>query len=347
MSAATSVFVKHGASSWAEVALREGDTVARLLERVASKFSSWGVDASQISCFLVARSGVGDPSAEAVAAAPLGVRLQSSLTLADAGVAPSAFLLVHVNSPPRHAERVVLMLRSGRNKPVEATFSSAKDFADYAATHDVSFVSKDGLEKRIVRTLAEAQSGVEGDFLRLTSSVGVLSQRADDFTGYIDNAASSQEQATTRAIAGSAELVAELGTLTPVADAGSVVFSLKGRPEGGEAALEADGIVANSSVVVLNSVKLTPSKADVTQVRQDALTLKFILEHPEAYVSSPKGALEAMAGITHVVPAISGYNFQAAVKAECAQHNVRTFVTNGAALRRGLRTLVRAARCLR
>lgn len=80
--------------SWAEVELRDGDTVTQLAGRACAKYSNWGVNASEIACFLVARSGEDKPSADAEAAA---LSLEPTWSLARAGVAPNCFLLVRVH----------------------------------------------------------------------------------------------------------------------------------------------------------------------------------------------------------------------------------------------------------
>ena len=46
-----------GAGSFAEVNIVEGDTISRLAERACVKFSHWGVNAGQISLYLVAAGG--------------------------------------------------------------------------------------------------------------------------------------------------------------------------------------------------------------------------------------------------------------------------------------------------
>ena len=46
-----------GAEPFAEVNIVEGDTVSRLVERACVKFSHWGVNAAQVTLFLVAHEG--------------------------------------------------------------------------------------------------------------------------------------------------------------------------------------------------------------------------------------------------------------------------------------------------
>ena len=80
---------------WVKVELHTDDDVADLLNRACATFHSWKVDASQIACFLVARSYEEDkPSADAEAAA-LG--LEPTWSLARAGITPNSFLLARMH----------------------------------------------------------------------------------------------------------------------------------------------------------------------------------------------------------------------------------------------------------
>ena len=80
--------------SWAEVELLEGDTVARLADRACAKFRSWDADASQVSLYLVERTGEDVPSPAAESAALDGKPLQPTWSLAHARIVPSSCILV-------------------------------------------------------------------------------------------------------------------------------------------------------------------------------------------------------------------------------------------------------------
>ena len=66
---------------------------------------------------------------------------------------------------------MTLVLKSGgkHGATMPHTFTSAADFASYAATHDICLVSKDGVRKKGVRSLADAQLDKTGDFLLITT----------------------------------------------------------------------------------------------------------------------------------------------------------------------------------
>ena len=69
-------------------------------------------------------------------------------------------------------------LKSGgkRGSTMPYDFTSAADFASFAATRDICLVSKDGLKKKGVRSLADAQSGDAGDYLLLTAPFDSLEE---------------------------------------------------------------------------------------------------------------------------------------------------------------------------
>ena len=59
------VRIKLVGATFAEVDIKEGDTVSKLVERACVKFSHWGVNAGQVSLFLVAQGDdLPPPSAE-------------------------------------------------------------------------------------------------------------------------------------------------------------------------------------------------------------------------------------------------------------------------------------------
>lgn len=87
--------------SWAEIDLREGDTVARLAKRACQDFPAWRVTAVEVSLYRVERTGEDAPSADAERAALNVESLQPAWSLTRAGIAPSSFILVR--APARAA----------------------------------------------------------------------------------------------------------------------------------------------------------------------------------------------------------------------------------------------------
>ena len=83
----------------------------------------------------------------------------------------SSSLVALIVLPPLYSlqSAVTLMLKTGgkHGVTIPCTFTSAADFASYAATHDIYIVSKHGVKKRIVLSLADAQLCEAGDYLLL------------------------------------------------------------------------------------------------------------------------------------------------------------------------------------
>ena len=222
---------------------------------------------------------------------------------------------------------VTLKLKSGgkRGSTMPATFSSAADFASFAATRDICLVSKDGLKKKIVRSLSDAQSDVAGDYLLLTAPFDSLEEDVSILKRNGKRMSSGQEQATTLAIVTSPALRAEFGDLCAIADGHGIVFY----DHEGNSTMEVDGLVKNSVVVLVNEAKNAPTVADVNEQRPRKALLELILSDPSKYTSSPSGCLEALAGITTVVPVLSGYHFLPEVETACKKAGVRVMKTNG------------------
>ena len=223
-----------------------------------------------------------------------------------------------------------LELWSGSGKHAKKhpyTFTSADVFANFAISNPVWVVSKDGTQLDRVVSLRKALAVLardSGDFLRVTS----LDDFRDDMTnlkGHRDNLARGMEQATTRAIAASADMAQKFGALHLVAEGQSVVF----RNSSNEDFLEVDGLVANSTAVLLNFVKTTPAKADVRTLLNDAVKLTQVLEGAADYTSEPAAALAQLAHVKDVVPVFCGYNFAPEVARACTEKGVPTFLTNG------------------
>ena len=83
-----------GAGCFAEVSFVEGDTISRMAKRACIKFSHWGVNAGQISLYLVAAGGDDEPTEEAIGAVlSSGGRLGVGWSLTRAGITSGAWLV--------------------------------------------------------------------------------------------------------------------------------------------------------------------------------------------------------------------------------------------------------------
>ena len=208
------------------------------------------------------------------------------------------------------------------------TFSSPADFADFVKTHDICLVSKDGTKKRSVRTFQEATIDMVGDYFLLMTPFDTIEEKVTNLQAHRKNASNGQERATTLAIASCEQVRKEFGPLTLVGEGESITFSDK-NDENPNPVLEADGIIANTNSVLLNSVKHSPKVEDVDSLLWAKVVLEGILARPSSYTSSPTGALEAMKGITTVKPFLSGYDFSPEVLEECRLKDVRPVKPNG------------------
>lgn len=230
--------------------------------------------------------------------------------------------------PPYYIFFAVTLSLKSRGKhstTIPYTFTSASHFESFAATHDICLVSKDGAKKKGVQSLADTQSGVAGDYLLLTAPFELLDEDVSNLKRAGKNMSGGLEQATTKAILTSQSLVTEFGKLRSIADGqGVVFFDHTGKPR-----LEVDGLFINSSVVIVNEAKQTPTLEDVNEQAPRKALLEVILANPSAYTTMPPGCLDAIGGITEVIPVISGYNFRPEVEAACEAAGVRCVKTNG------------------
>jgi hypothetical protein len=221
------------------------------------------------------------------------------------------------------------------------TFFSPADFADFVKTHDICLVSKDGTRKRSVRALQEATIDTVGDYFLLMTPFDNIDEKVTNLQAHRKNSSNGQERATTLAIASCEQVRKEFGPLTLVGDGESITFS---DSDGEKQVLEADGIIANTNSVLLNSVKHSPKVEDVDSLLLDKVVLEGILSRPSSYTSFPTGALEAMNGITTVKLFLSGYDFSPEVLEKCRLKDVHPMKPNGkdystASSREGLTSL--------
>jgi hypothetical protein len=116
----TFAFVKRVSTTFsggyfAEVELLVGDNVARLADRICSKFVKWGVAADELALFPVTAEGDGDPSSEEMKAALARQPLQARWTLERAGVSAGAFLLALVSDAPAPADTTQVIASTVRD----------------------------------------------------------------------------------------------------------------------------------------------------------------------------------------------------------------------------------------
>jgi len=83
-----------GAGSFAKMEIRADDDISDLAKRACTEFSHWGMNAGQISLYLVAAGGKDEPTEEAISAVlSSSGRLGVGWSLEDAGISSGAWLV--------------------------------------------------------------------------------------------------------------------------------------------------------------------------------------------------------------------------------------------------------------
>ena len=83
-----------GAGFFAKMEIRAGDDISDLAKRACAEFSHWGVNAGQISLYLVAAGGDEEPADEAISAVlSSGGRLGVGWSLSRAEISSGAWLV--------------------------------------------------------------------------------------------------------------------------------------------------------------------------------------------------------------------------------------------------------------
>jgi hypothetical protein len=201
------------------------------------------------------------------------------------------------------------------------TASEFKEFA-MAMGRAVFHMTKDGSRKRGIKTLEEATSVAPPDFLLLATPFDTVA----DLEGFTRNHASGLEQQTMRSIANNPAFIDKYGALTALADGEPITFyAADNKP-----LLEADGLVKNSVCLLFNEAKHAPSPADVEALEARADVLRSVLAHPgNVKRTHPPGMMEQLAGITEVVPVLSGFHFKPTLMELCRQRGVIPVTTDG------------------
>jgi hypothetical protein len=88
--------------------------------------------------------------------------------------------------------------------------------------------------------------------------------------------------------------------------------------------LELDGVVVGGCTALLNSAKHTPTSKHVDDVVAAARTLSAMLAGRDGgdLTTKPPGLVGTLAGVSRVVPFLSGNNFSAEVEDACRRQGV-------------------------
>ena len=209
-----------------------------------------------------------------------------------------------------------------KRNPYQTTLTPDLFQRTFSPQAPLRLLNSSGSFVRIVTSLAEAAeaSQKKGMFLHASRS------HDDDLVslnGFITNSATALEIKSTLALAGSEHLRAVYGQLELVSE-GQVV-GLKLSREGEKTLkLAPDGLVVSlqSSVVLFNSAKHTPSEAHLVKMLENVSTLEAMLADWANVTTDPPEAKTQLRGGLRVIPFLSGDNFNAAVAAKCLKQGI-------------------------
>jgi len=189
-----------------------------------------------------------------------------------------------------------------------------------------------GKKKRVreVRSLAEAieaqaQAEASGTYLFLNDPGDKLSEDVSKLNRGARNRATGIEQQTTKAVARDLKLAEELGPLKLLNEGRGVVFCA---PDG-EDIVEVDGLVLNSTMLLVNEAKASPKEEDVSKFLAALGSLRAVLADPTSFRTRPPGILDDIGQGKQVVGIMSGFNFPPEVGRKCAKEGIRTVLTTG------------------
>jgi hypothetical protein len=208
-----------------------------------------------------------------------------------------------------------------RNNPFKMTLTPDLFQRTFSPQTPLWVLNSAGSILRIATSLAEAAEGQEkGFFLHASRS---YDNDLVSLNGFVTNSAKALEIKSTLALAGNQHLCAAYGRLELVNE-GQVV-ELKLSREGEKTLkLAPDGLVVGlqSSIVLFNSAKHTPSEAHLVKMLENVTTFEVMIANWASVTTDPPEAKGQLCAGLRVVPFLSGDNFSAAVAAECLQQGV-------------------------
>ena len=209
-----------------------------------------------------------------------------------------------------------------KNNPYKTTLTPDLFQRTFSPQAPLRLLNSSGSFVRIVTSLAEAAeaSQKKGMFLHASRSYD------DDLVslnGFVTNSATALEIKSTLALASNEHLRAVYGQLELVNE-GQVVELTLSRSGKKKLELAPDGLVAclQSSVVLFNSAKHTPSESHIVSMLENVSTLEAMLADWASVTTEPPEAKEQLRGGLRVVPFLSGDNFNAAVAAKCLKQGI-------------------------
>ena len=214
-------------------------------------------------------------------------------------------------------------------QPAVAEFWSQKEFKEWleepGQRHQL-WARVKGQPQRRIHTLEQARNAPKEASLMLEAAGDLLQQSIVDLQGFVKNHSSGIEHQTTKAIVRDASLIDEFGPLQLVSDGRAVTFfNATTRMK----ALEVDGMVLSTSVLLVNESKAAPVASDAADAVRSVAILRDILRHPSRFSSEPADVLQTIQGVERIVGVLSGFTFSSAVLDACHDNNLRAVCTNG------------------
>jgi hypothetical protein len=328
--------------------IRAGDDISDLVERACAKFSHWGVNAGQISLYLVAAGGDEEPAEEEISAVlSSGGRLGVGWSLSRAGISSGAWLVARASSSPASSSpassatsKKFILVVNGEDeygeivpKSLDITISTQEELKELVKNHGGGSLVLDD-SSAATRKVEEITSG--GTY----TLIGGQQEAVKRHVTWTQAADKELELRATEAVRDAGEkMYGKLDMSTNI-----ILKNVRGEKR------EFDGLLINTKTAIAVEAKHVAEPKHVTLVLDKAT---FLLEHAR---ESNAGNLK---GITSVVPVLASSRFGPAMIALCEARGVGVVKPNGSGHtyfpsasppnlsgRRGFHTLARVLRVL-
>ena len=287
-----------GVGSFAEVNIVEGDTISRLAERACVKFSHWGVNAGQISLYLVAAGGKDMPSPSAVDSARHLDQIGWSLE--DAGISSGAWLVARASysapAAPAASKKFTLVVNGEDEygeivpKNLDITISTQEELKELVKNHG-------------------------GGSLVLDDSSAATRKVEEITSGGTYTLIGGQQEAVKRHVTWTqaADKELELRATEAVRDAGEKIYGkldmstniILKNAQGEER--EFDGLLINTNTAIAVEAKHVAEPKHV----------KLVLDKATFLLELARESNAGLKGITSVVPVLASSHFGPAMIALC------------------------------
>jgi hypothetical protein len=212
--------------------------------------------------------------------------------------------------------------------PMTTSFATEAHFERFAG-RELHHKNEGGTTLGVILTTEQARTTMAVPKTRfvLQTAFSELVENVSTHGEYVKNASSSLEVQTTLAIARNETLRKEYGKLELVNGGQGVLFH-PAVPKAGPT-FEVDGLVKNSTVLIMNEAKSRLHPDDAVAIALKARNLEFAITHPEKFVTVPAGVLLEVAGLETVV-AVAGTSgcVNGALEA-CEKRSVRVLAPDG------------------